>query len=164
MSDLERCYIAAMRILNHRFNSTAELKRKLKSKKFEPPVIDETITRLTSEKWLDDGRFAASFVRTRQNRKIGPRRIARELSAAGVDQDSARLAMRENADPERERADLIALLQKRRRMLARRHGEEYADTPEGRNKLAAYLLNQGYDRDLVLEVVQWSAADLGGDV
>jgi regulatory protein len=153
MTELERCYLAAMRILNYRFNSAAELRRKLRSKKFEAADIEQTIVRLVSEKWLDDGRFASAFVRTKQNKKIGPRRIARELSAAGVSEDTVRIAIRENADPEREREDLTALMEKRRRLLIRRHGEDYADSAEGRNKLAAYLLKQGYDAGLVLELV-----------
>ena len=153
MTELERCYLAAMRILNYRFNSAAELRRKLRSKKFEAPVIDETIARLVTEKWLDDDRFAAAFVRTKQNRKVGPLRIARELSAAGVSEDSVRMAIRENADPEREREDLEALLAKRRRLLSRRHGDDYVASAEGRNKLAAYLLKQGYDAALVFELI-----------
>ena len=151
--DLERCYLAAMRILNYRFNSTAELRRKLRSKKFDDDVIDETLKRLAAEKWLDDERFAGALVRARQNKRVGPRRIARELHAAGVDRESADRALQENADPERVEEDLRALLEKRRRIMIRRHGEEYAASPEGRKKLAAYLLNQGYDAALVLKLV-----------
>ena len=98
MTDAERCYAAAIRILGHRFNSVAELRVKLRAKKFEREVIDETINRLRTEKWLDDERFAGAYVRTRQNRKIGPRRIARELAAAGVDQETARNVIAEHAD------------------------------------------------------------------
>ena len=150
----ERCYIAAMRILNYRFNSEAELRRKLKSKKFEPALIDETVEKLRREKWLDDARFAAAFVRTKQLKHHGPRKIARELAAAGVDREAADKAIRENVDEENERADLIALFEKRRRLLIRRYGEDYVTTDEGRRKLAAYLLNQGYDAALVRSVVK----------
>ena len=152
--DLERCYIAAMRILNFRFNSTEELRRKLRTKKFEPAVIDETLTRLTAEKWLDDERFAGALVRTRQNRRLGPRRIAQDLQAAGLSRESANQAMKANADPVREEEGLRALYQKRLRMMIRRHGEDYAATPEARNKLAFYLLKQGYDAALVRSVVK----------
>lgn len=155
MSDeLDRCYTAALRILNYRFNSEAELRRKLQRKKFEAALIDETIERLRREKWLDDQRFAAAFVRTRQQKHRGPRKIAMELAAAGVGRDEARQALRENSNPEREREDAIALFEKRRRLLIRRHGEEYVLTDEARRKLAAYLLNQGYDSALVQSVVK----------
>ena len=152
--DLERCYVSALRILNYRFNSVAELKRKLRAKDFADEDIDATLERLRAEKWLDDERFAAAFVRTRQNKKVGARRIARELGAAGVSNDVVKRAIDENADPDRERSDLLALCEKRYRLLERRKGAEYAASAEGRNKLTIYLLNQGYDSALVREIVK----------
>ena len=154
MTELERCYIAAMRILGYRFNSEAELRRKLHSKKFENDVVDATIDRLRDEKWLDDRRFAGALVRTRANRNVGRLRILRELQAAGVERDSARTAVAENLDPERERERLEELCAKRMRALARRHGEEWLGTAEGRNKLTGWLLNQGYDAALVQSVIR----------
>jgi regulatory protein len=154
MSDAERCYAAAMRILGHRFNSEAELRLKLRAKKFEREIIDDTINRLRTEKWLDDERFAGAYVRTRQKRKIGPRRIARELSAAGVDQETARHVIAENTDEERELSDLTALCEKRKRLLSRRYGRQYLETAEGRKKLAGYLFSHGYDAALIQRVIK----------
>jgi regulatory protein len=152
--DVERCYASALRILKYRFNSAAELKRKLRAKDFADETIDQTIERLRAEKWLDDARFASAFVRTRQNKRVGARRIARELGAAGVDRDVVKEAIARNADPERERVDLLALAEKRYGLLERRKGAEYAASAEGRNKLTIYLLNQGYDSALVQSVVK----------
>jgi regulatory protein len=149
----DRCYLAAMRILNYRFNSELELRRKLRAKKFESGEIDAVIERLHKEKWLDDGRFAGAFTRSRSNRKVGRLRITRELQAAGVSREVASRAVSENLDPEKEREDLIALRDKRARILVRRHGEEYLQTDEGRRKLAAHLVAQGYDASLVWEVI-----------
>lgn len=143
-----------MRILKFRFNTEAELRRKLRSKKFERDDIDATIERLRKEKWLDDDRFAAAYVRARAKKRVGQLRIRRELQAAGVSNDSAKQALSENADPEREQEALRELCRKRARMLVRRHGEEYLTTSEGRNKLAAYLLKQGYDAGLVYEALK----------
>src|SRR5438477_233049 len=97
-NDPDRCYTAALRILNYRFNSEHELRRKLAAKDFEQATIDATITRLRDEKWLDDERFAAAFVRTRMRKRIGRLRIRRELMAAGVDDGVAAAALRENRD------------------------------------------------------------------
>ena len=152
--ELDPCYAAALRILSYRFNSEAELRRKLRRKEFEPLRIDQTIERLRAEKWLDDARFAAEFVRSKQLKHRGPRRIARELSAAGIDREDAQRAVRDNIDADREREDLAALAAKKRRILIRRHGEEYVSTDEGRRKLTAYLLNQGYDAALVQRVLK----------
>jgi regulatory protein len=148
------CYLAALRILKYRFNSEAELRRKLRSKKFEKEEIDATIARLHQEKWLDDERFAGAFVRTRANKRIGTRRIVRELQVAGIGQSEAKEAVAANVEPEREREALVELGHKRARMLVRRHGEDFLSTADGRNKLAGYLLKQGYDAALVREALK----------
>ena len=146
------CYTAALRILNYRFNSEAELRRKLARKGFDAEVIEATISRLRDEKWLDDERFAAAFVRTRQRKNVGPHRIRRELGAAGVDRDTIARAIAENATAESDA--LAALCAKRARLLIRRHGPEFLRTEEGRNKLAGWLLNQGYDAALVSSAIK----------
>jgi regulatory protein len=134
-----------MRILNYRFNSEAELRRKLAIKEFDDETIDAVVVRLRGEKWLDDERFADAFVRTRMHKRIGRLRIRRELIAAGVDDEIAAGALRRNADAEGEREALAALARKRAARLD-------LATPQGRNKLTGYLLKQGYDAALIREV------------
>jgi regulatory protein len=148
------CYIAALRILKYRFNSEAELRRKLRGKKFEKEAIDATVVRLHKEKWLDDQRFAGAFVRTKANRRHGSRRILSELHHAGVSNEEAVQAIVENIDPEREAEALRTLCAKRAGVLIRRHGADFLSTGEGRNKLAGYLLKQGYDAALVYAAVK----------
>ena len=147
------CYTAALRILKYRFNSEAELRRKLAAKKYENAEIEATVARLRDETWIDDERFAAAFVRTRQLKHIGRGRVRRELAAAGVAKEVAARALAENADPERERENLAAAIEKRRRALERRHGAGYTSSREGRGKLMAYLFQQGYDSDVVRSVL-----------
>lgn len=153
MSD-SPCYIAALRILKFRFNSEVELRRKLKFKQFDKETIDATMIRLRDEKWLDDSRFAGAFTRTKANKSIGKKRILRELQAAGIDRETAADAVAGNVDPEREAEALRALCERKARMLVRRHGADYLQSAEGRNKLAAYLLKQGYDAALVQSVIR----------
>ena len=111
MTDAERCYAAALRIIGYRFNSEAELRRKLQAKKFEKTVIESTLARLQKEKLVDDERF------------------------------------------------LRAACEHRARTLVRRHGADYLDTHEGRMKLAAYLINHGYERSLVFDAVREISAN-----
>src|SRR5207244_4533401 len=137
----------ALRILNYRFNSEAELHRKLEAKKFDQESIDAAMARLRDEKWLDDARFAEAFVRTRVRKRIGRLRIRRELIAAGVDEEIAAGALRRNSDEEGEREAALAVARKRALRLN-------LTSAEGRNKLTAYLLKQGYDMSLIREVVR----------
>src|SRR6266498_3672766 len=110
--DLDRCYVAALRILGYRFNSAVELRRKLRAKGFDDDAVASTLERLRSEKWLDDDRFAAAYVRTRLQKRIGRLRIRRELMAAGVDDDTAERALRENLTAEGEEEHLRAAYEK----------------------------------------------------
>jgi len=145
--DLERCYIAGLRILNYRFNSEAELRAKLDRKEFPHDAIDAAIERLRREKWLDDGRFAAAFVRTRLRKGIGRLRIKRELQAAGV--DSATIAQALDIPDHDDRAAAITAAKKRLAVLRRRDDEDAI-----RQKLVAYLFRQGYDSGMAMDVVR----------
>jgi len=148
VDDRDLCYASSLRILKYRFNSTAELRRKLRSKGFDRETIEATLARLREEKWLDDARFAAAFVRTQALKRKGRRRIRRELMGAGVDDATIANAVAENVDAEGERERAAAAAQKRLPILARRYGSE-----DVRNKLRAYLLKQGYEASLVYDVV-----------
>jgi len=154
MSDLDRCYTTALKILGHRFNSVHELKRKLAARAFSPDEIGDTIKRLVDEKWLDDERYAGALVRVRARKRVGRLRIRQELRASGVADDAANTALSENIAPDDERLQLVALCQKKMRLLANRNGDAYLSTDEGRNKLTAFLLRQGYEMSLVIEVIR----------
>jgi regulatory protein len=148
------CYAAALRILSYRFNSEAELRRKLKRKGFEESAIDETLARLREENWLDDERFAGALVRTRASKRVGRLRIRRELDAAGVEKEAAARALDENLDAERERTLLFEACRKRASLLVRRGGEDYVNSEEGKAKLAAWLIARGYDAASVWDVIR----------
>jgi len=136
------CYVTALRILGYRFNSEAELRRKLLAKSFDDETISETLARLRDEKWLDDERFAAAYVRTRVLKGIGRLRIRRELMAAGIDDDVAERAVREIA-AEGEDERLRVAYEK----LARRLGGD-------RNKIAARLLRQGFEMSAIVGLLR----------
>jgi regulatory protein len=161
VNDAERCYLAALRILGYRFNSELELRRKLQRKKFERHVVDATIARLRDEKWLDDERFAGAFVRTRARKRIGAKRIVLELRAAGIGDEVAARAVAENVDPANEEEQLRAACERRAQVLARRYGVDYAASEEGKKKLAAYLIGQGYDPARVHEICAGGAGTRG---
>src|SRR5471032_2963315 len=132
LSDGDRCYATAIRILKYRWNGRAELRSKLARKSFEAEAIDGTLERLTREGWVDDERFAASFVRDRARKRIGGRRIVAELRSNGIGDEDARRAVEENVDKEAAYQELIALCQKKMRILTRRHGLDFSASPEGR--------------------------------
>jgi regulatory protein len=149
--DVERCYISGLRILNYRFNSEAELRAKLDRKEFPHDAIDAAVERLRREKWLDDSRFAAAFVRTRLRKGVGRLRIKRELQAAGV--DSTTIAQALDIPDHDDRAAAMTSARKRLAVLRRRDDDDAI-----RQKLVAYLFRQGYDSSMAIDVVREAMA------
>lgn len=137
-------YQTALRLLNYRFRGTEELRRKLVQKGLERDEIAAALARLAEEGWLDDARFARELSRSRARKGIGPKRIALELRELGIDAEAAREGMKE-AEDDSGGDRLPEIVRKRIRILARRHGEAWLREAEGRKKLLAYLLNQGYE-------------------
>ena len=90
----QECFDAALRLLESRLHSRAELKRKLSRKEFGPAVIDGVLDDLQRMNYLDDARFAASKATAAATRKHqGKRRAMAELIRSGVSGDVAKLAL-----------------------------------------------------------------------
>jgi len=118
---------------------------------FDEDVIDATIEDAAQRGWINDQDFADAFVRRRAAvRPAGPSRLRSELMAKGIDGDTAEDAIaRYGPDPQsqRDRARAAAL----KRMAAWRG--RY-DAPALRQRLRDYLARQGYDSDLIREIVE----------
>ena len=150
--DQAACYTAALRLLQYRFRSEQELHDRLHQKGYSDDDVQAVMIRLRDENWLDDRRFAEEFALSLRRRSRGSHRIVRELQALGVNRDDAAAAARSGAGEERQA--LVAAAQKRIVVLSRLRGLEFVRSAEGRRKLAAYLLRQGYDFGAVFEVVK----------
>lgn len=148
-----RCYDTALRILAIRGHSARQLRAKLLRRKFDAALVDEILLRVTREGWLDEQRFAGELVRSRARKLHGPRRITRELENAGVSGEVARASIREHLSDEDLADQLRVACDKKLRAMARRYDREYLRSDEARNKLANYLVAQGYDSSAVIGAV-----------
>lgn len=110
----EAAFQTAIRSLAARAYSVAELKQKLRSKKFSAASIDQTVVRLKKLGFLDDRRlaeqYASSLVR---NRAFGRFRIERELRARRVDPRSVEPALNAAFEETDERVLLERALDKK---------------------------------------------------
>lgn len=84
----------AMRFLARREHSREELRRKLAPKVAEGEDLEAVLDDLASRGWLSDARFAEQSIRAKA-RRFGPRRLAEQLRAKGVDDDAIAAAFRE---------------------------------------------------------------------
>jgi len=73
----------AMRLLARREHSRDELRRKLARIASEGEDVDGVVEKLAQKGWLSDARYAEQAVRAKA-RRFGPLKVARELRAKGV--------------------------------------------------------------------------------
>ena len=73
----------AMRLLARREHSRDELRRKLARIASESDDVDGVIESLAQKGWLSDARYAEQAVRSK-SRRFGPIKVAHELRAKGV--------------------------------------------------------------------------------
>ena len=142
----------ALRRLARRDHSEAELRRALLRTGFAAPVVDATLERLRSEKYLDDQGFATRFARSRvEHHGLGRNRVRQALRARGV---SRGIIERGVAEALRDVSE-VEVLEAVARRYWRQHGR---DTPLQRiRKLWAFLVRRGFPAGLVRERLarQW---------
>jgi regulatory protein len=85
ISDEAELYTAAMRALMRRAYSVHEMNAYLERRSGQPEMARRLVTRLKSEKLIDDARYALEFARQHaRSRRQGRHRITRELRTRGV--------------------------------------------------------------------------------
>ena len=82
----------AMRFLARREHSRAELQRKLASIAVEGDDVEALLDELAGKGWLSDARYAELAVRSKA-RRFGPLRVAHQLRAKGVGDETIALAV-----------------------------------------------------------------------
>jgi regulatory protein len=85
----------ALRTLDRRAYSEAELRRKLSARAETKPALDEVMKKLREYGLLDDARFAESFAASRlEGQGFGAQRVLRDLRARSVAMQAAESAIR----------------------------------------------------------------------
>lgn len=77
----------AMRFLARREHSREELKRKLAQHAAEGDDVEAVLDELVQRGWLSDVRFAEQSIRAKA-RRFGPLKLAQQLRAKGVDEET----------------------------------------------------------------------------
>jgi regulatory protein len=100
---------AALDLIARRPYSRQELRRRLTRKGFARAVVESALAALESQRLVDDGAFARSFVRDRLRvRPRGKRRLSQELREKGVDAGTIESAVAEVFGEQEVREDALA--------------------------------------------------------
>jgi regulatory protein len=133
----------ALRLLGYRDRSVAELTRKLHDSGYPHRLVRSIVERLVELGLVDDGRFAASWTRTRLASGVGARRIARELAQKGISPEIAQAVVAEECPPDQSL-----------RLAVRSLRGAVATDRKGRDRLVRRLVAKGHDISTAIEAVR----------
>ncbi|MGH7214232.1 MAG: regulatory protein RecX [Tepidisphaeraceae bacterium] len=144
----QECFDKAMKFLQQRLHSRAELHKKLGRKEWGAEVIDATLNDLARLGYLDDERFARTkALGAAEHKRHGRRRAFVELIRSGVRGDVATAAL----DDVYSKTDSIVIA----RDVARKNAERLKklDRVVARRRLAGLLQRRGFGYDTIRPVI-----------
>lgn len=128
----------ALRLIQMRSRSTWEINEKLKAKKFSEEEIQKTLAWLVELGFLDDQKFAKSFVEGRLRfRPRGKVVLKMELRKKGVSDEIITQTLTD-IEPEDEQAAIIELIRIKSKRL------QNVEPQVRKNRLIALLSRRGY--------------------
>ncbi len=142
-------YLTALKMLGRRELSEAQLRQRLLRRQHDPDAIEAALTRLKSDRSLDDERVAGAIARSETNlKKRGRYRVTRQIEAAGIASSIAKRIVEETfADID---GDALLAQALDRRLRGR---TSIADDREFQ-RLYRYLVAQGFEPDRVLALLR----------
>ena len=145
----DKAYLAALRFLEARPRSIAEVRARLGRKDYAPEAIDAAIARLAELELLDDAAFARYWVENRQaNRPRGAGALRDELRRKGIDADITAEVLNDDSLTGDESASAWGL--------ARGALRKYAGSQD-RNaftrRMGSYLQRRGYTFEVIRPIV-----------
>lgn len=144
--ELSKARTRALRFLETRERSSREVRDRLRRYGYDAGVIDVVLAWVIEQGFVDDGRFATAYAAEKGRAGWGPRRIASELAAKGVERELATTAaaaagFAEGGSAEEELTALVG----------RKFGREAATDPRrARERARGFLLRRGHE---------WATAD-----
>jgi regulatory protein len=143
---------SALRYLNYRPRTEAEISKHLVEKGFSEAAVDRVMNRLREGRLLDDRQFARDWVENQNTfRPRGKRALAFELRHKGISDEIIEQALADSED-EAELAYQAAYRQAQRLC-----GSEWQ---EFRLKLSQYLARRGFNYEIASAAVRRSWAEL----
>lgn len=142
----EVAFQKAIKLLDYRLRTGQEIRQKLQQKGFEPGQIEQVVERLTSTRLIQDDKFAASWVESRNQFRPSSQRVMRyELRSKGIDEEIIEVALQGSVED-------LELAQRAAQKMVRRLAS--LDWQEFRKKLSAFLARRGFSYETVAQVVK----------
>ncbi len=149
--DIRKAYNTGIAYLARRIRSEKEIRDYFAKKEVAEPVVNEVVHRLKTQNYLNDGEFAAAFVRTQMNTTDkGPDAIRIELAEKGIQKKIIQGCLQEFSGE---------LQFDKARGLADKFFKKNANDSFRvlKQKLEGLLLRKGYSFDVIQKVIAKTA-------
>ena len=156
----DKAYLAALRFLEARPRSIAEVRARLGRKDFAPEAIDAAIARLAELELLDDAAFARYWVENRQaHRPRGVGALRDELRRKGIDAD----VTAEVLDDALTGDEAASAWELARGALRKYAGSQ--DRNAFTRRMGSYLQRRGYTFEVIRPIVDqlWAEVSAGAE-
>ncbi len=141
---------SAYRYLGNRNHSSFELKLKLSKKGYQKEIINKVIIELKGKGYIDDHKFAESFVRTRvERRKEGIVKINSELRKRGINNEIISEVISNSSNDPIYFDNALELADKKYQTLKNK-SLEYQKL---KGRLFNFLKGKGYTPDIIFKVI-----------
>jgi regulatory protein len=133
----------ALRYLSRREHSRQELRKKLLPYAESDIELDELMTKLETQSWLSDERFAESLVR-RKSERYGSLKIIDELKQQGIEGDSL-IEIKERLK--------ITDATRAWELWQRKFDSFVTKDPKEKSKQMRYLVSKGFPLSVVIKII-----------
>jgi len=146
-----KAFDAALRYLKVRDRSTSEIRKRLGEKGYDEQAVTYTVNRLAELGYVDDTRFAQSWIRRAMGQQpMGRRKLESDLLQKGIDRSIVEEMVSSSLDDAAERELAMVLA----RQKTRNRGSGFADNPAERRRLELLLRRRGFDWEIVHSVIR----------
>jgi len=144
LEDFQKALNYSFLLLKYRARSKKEIIDRLRRRKYPLAVIEKTLEFLEDQNYVNDEKFAVSFIRERLRKGFGKRKIIFDLKRLGLSKELIEEELGK-IDNNQYRDTIRGLMQKRLR--------RYRGNQDAKNKIFCYLVQRGFAPDDIKEVI-----------
>lgn len=134
----------AMHLLEKKDRTEEELRKKLEQGEYPDELIDNAVAYVKSYHYIDDERYARTFVRLNQERKSAGR-LRQDLLARGIAKDVVEIALEEENETPPE--ELI------RKLLEKKQYDASGASLQEKQKMYRFLMGKGFQYGEIMRVL-----------
>jgi regulatory protein len=139
-----------LRYLSYRPRSESEVRNYLRQRNYPADTVANVLVKLRSLDYVNDESFARNWALARaRNQGYGPKRIAQELRAKGIDQRTSREIVRKTFEEENQESHA-------KRLLTRRFKGQNLEDAKVLRRAAAFLQRRGYGSKVIFDLLKLS--------